>query len=70
MIGKVTQDNVHLLIPSKICWMAPWLAEEKGISLIEAIKQIYLSDTYKRLSREETKMWQWSPVDLYADLMK
>ncbi len=67
-IGEINQSNVHLLIPSKICWLAPWLAEDEGISLSEAIKRIYTSPTYKSLEREDTKKWHWSPVDLYREL--
>ncbi len=69
MIGKITQDNVHLLLPSKICWLAPWLMEEKSISMIEAITKIYSSEVYKKLEIEDTKMWHWSPVDLYSELI-
>ena len=34
---EVTQENVHLLIPSKLSWMANMLAEDKGISIVDAI---------------------------------
>ncbi len=69
MIGEINQDNVHLLLPSKLYWLAPRLAEEKGISLIEAITRVYSSDTYKMLAQEDTKKWHWSPVDLYNELV-
>ncbi|MCD8211138.1 MAG: hypothetical protein LUC37_06305 [Prevotella sp.] len=69
MIGEINQNNVHLLIPSKLFWLAPRLAKEKGISLIEAITMVYSSDTYKMLAQEDTKKWHWSPVDLYNELI-
>ena len=32
----ITQENVHLLLPSKLSWMANMLAEDRGISIVEA----------------------------------
>ena len=68
MIGEIKQENLYLLLPSKVCWLADMLTEEKGVSLIDAIKQIYASDAYKQLEREETKLWHLGPVDLYTEL--
>ena len=68
MIPTITQENLYLLLPSKVCWLADMLTEDKGISLIDAIKQIYASETYKQLEREETKLWHLGPVDLYTEL--
>ena len=68
MIGEIKQENLYLLLPSKVCWLADMLTEDKGISLIDAIKQIYASETYKQLEREETKLWHLGPVDLYTEL--
>ena len=68
MIGEIRQENLYLLLPSKVCWLADMLTEEKGVSLIDAIKQIYASDTYKQLENEETKLWHLGPVDLYSEL--
>lgn len=47
--------------------MAAMMHEELNISLIEAI-MIYLSDTYRQLEKEDTKMWHLGPVDLYNDM--
>ena len=46
---KITQQNVYLLLPSKLSWMAAMLAEDKGITIVEAMKLLYSSDTYLRL---------------------
>lgn len=70
MSAKVTQDNLYMFLPLKICWLAPWLSEDKGISLTEAIKRIYHSKLYKKLSTESTKYWHLGPVDLYNELKK
>ncbi len=32
----ITQENVHLLIPSKLSWMANILSEDMGSSIVEA----------------------------------
>lgn len=68
MIGEIKQDNIYLLLPSKVSRMADMLADKEHISLIDAIKRIYLSDTYRRLENEASKLWHWGPVDLYHDL--
>lgn len=68
MSTKITQDNLYLLLPCKIGWLAPWLSEDKGISLTEAINCIYRSKLYKKLSTESTKYWHLGPVDLYNEL--
>ena len=63
----ITQENVHLLIPSKLSWMANMLAEDRGISIVEAMKLLYASDVYSRLEQESTKTWHLGPVALYQD---
>ena len=68
MNTKITQDNLHLLLPMKIGWLAPWLSEDKGISIAEAMNRIYHSKLYKKLSTESTKYWHLGPVDLYNEL--
>ena len=65
---EVTQENVHLLIPSKLSWMANMLAEDKGISIVEAMKMLYSSEVYARLEKESTKAWHLGPVALYEEL--
>ena len=65
---NVNQDNLYLFLPSKISWMASMLSEDKGISLTEAIKAIYASDTYHRLETESTKFWHLGPIALYEDI--
>lgn len=65
---NVTQDNLFLFLPSKISWMAEMLSEDKKISIIDAIKEIYASDIYRRLETEETKLWHLGPVALYEKL--
>lgn len=66
---EVTQKNVHLLIPSKLSWMANMLAEDRGISIVEAMKMLYSSEVYARLEEESTKVWHLGPVALYEDFL-
>ena len=67
---EVTQNNLHLLLPSKVSWLADMLCAEKHISVIEAMRQIYSSDMYKQLEQESTKRWHEGPVALYQEWMK
>lgn len=68
MSAKITQENLYLLLPFKIGWLAKWIVEDKGVSLSEAINCIYHSKLYKKLSSENTKYWHLGPVDLYEEL--
>mgnify|MGYP003295669707 FL=1 len=63
----ITQKNVHLLIPSKLSWMANMLAEDRDISIVEAMKILYSSEVYSRLEDESTKVWHLGPVALYEE---
>ena len=46
MSATITQDNLYLLLPVKIGWLAKWVVEDKGISITEAINRIYHSKLY------------------------
>ena len=65
---NVTQQNLYLFLPSKVSRLAEMLSEQKNISIVDAIIEIYTSDTYRRLETEETKLWHLGPVALYEDL--
>ena len=66
---EVTQNNLHLLLHSKVSWLADMLCAEKQISVIEAMRLIYSSDMYKQLEQESTKRWHEGPVSLYQEWM-
>lgn len=70
MNTEITQNNLYMLLPLKIGWLAPWLSEDKNISLPEAIGRIYRSKLYKKLSTASSLYWQLGPVDLYKELVK
>ena len=65
----VNQDNLYFFLPSKVSWMAEMLAEDKGMSISDAVSQIYQSDVYKRLEKESTQLWHLGPVDLYREMI-
>ena len=64
----ITQDNLYLILPSKVSRMAEMLAEDSGKSIVQAVKDIYFSDAYKRLEQESTKQWHLGPVALYQEM--
>ena len=64
---NITQQNLYLLLPSKMSWLANMLAEDKGISIVEAMKMLYTSSFYARLADESTKLWHLGPVALYEE---
>lgn len=64
----ITQDNLYLILPSKVSRMAEMLADDSGKSIVDAVKDIYSTDLYKRLEQEHTKQWYLGPVALYQEL--
>lgn len=68
MSATITQDNLYLLLPSKIGWLVKWMVEDSGVSITQAINRLYHSKLYKKLSTESTKYWHLGPVDLYEEL--
>ena len=65
----ITQDNLYLILPSKVSRMAEMLAEDSGKSIVQAVKDIYHSEVYKRLEQESTKEWHLGPVALYQEFL-
>lgn len=64
----ITQDNLYLILPSKVSRMAEMLADDNDISIVDAVKQVYASEVYQRLEQESTKQWHLGPVALYQEL--
>lgn len=65
----ITQDNLYLILPSKVSRMAEMFAEDSGKSIVQAVKDIYHSEVYKRLEQESTKQWHLGPVALYQEFL-
>ena len=41
------------------------IAENQGLDDITALNEFYQSKVYELLSKEETKMWHYSPLTVY-----
>ena len=66
----INQSNLYLLLPSKMGWLASMLADDEGISVVDAIKKLYSSDMYRRLEDESSKTWHLGPVALYEEFLE
>lgn len=67
MNREITNKNLHLLLPGKVSLFAKIYVEEKGGSMLDALRMFYKSNTYKALEQEETKLWHYGPVALYEE---
>ena len=63
----ITNKNLYLLLPGKVSRVAQIYAHEHHVTIIEAMRRFYHSDTYKRLADETTKLWHYGPVALYQE---
>jgi len=66
---KITQENLPLILLSKVQGVARIYAEEHNCSILEGARLFAESDVYRRLEIEETKLWWWGPVALYQEWM-
>lgn len=64
MIQPITPNKLYLILPYKVSQLSVLYAKKFGVSTIDAMKAIYLSNTYKRLEDESTKLWHLGPVAL------
>lgn len=65
----ITQDNLYLLLPSKVSLMTEMLCDDTGMSIVDAMKRIYSSNTYRQLEHEDTKLWHLGPIALYEEAL-
>ena len=42
------------------------IVKNEGLNDISAMNEFYQSKTYEMLAKEETKMWHYSPMNLYS----
>ena len=61
MIEVEFKATLQMLIPMVI----QTIIEKRNISVIEAVKILYISRLYKKLEIEKTKLWHLSPLALY-----
>ena len=64
----ITQQNLHLLLPGKMSWMAKMYIDDHKTSVVEALRALYKNPTYAILEQESNKLWEYGPVALYEDM--
>ncbi len=62
---EITQQNLYLLLPSKVSRIAAMLMEDTHENVVDAVCRVYQSDMYRQLEQEHTKLWHEGPVALY-----
>ena len=67
---KITQENLYLILPGKVSKMAAMYASDSGLPLVEAMRRIYRSSTYRELEQESSKLWHYGPVALYQSFLE
>ena len=68
-VSKITQDNVHLLLPNKVAQLANRLLQNgEADDMVTALNMVYSSPVYAKLEIEKTKYWWLGINALYYDL--
>ncbi len=66
---KITQDNVHLLLPNKVAQLANRLLQNgEAKDIANALTMIYTSPVYAKLEQEKTKYWWLGINALYHEI--
>ena len=67
--AKITQDNVHLLLPNKVAQLADRLLQN-GVAddMATALNMVYTSPVYAKLEQEKTKYWWLGVNALYQEI--
>lgn len=66
---KITQDNVHLLLPNKVAQLANRLLQNgEAKDIANALTMIYTSPIYAKLEQEKTKYWWLGINALYQEI--
>ena len=66
---KITQDNVHLLLPNKVAQLANRLIQNgEADDLASALNMVYTSPVYAKLEQEKTKYWWYGVTTLFQEL--
>ena len=67
---KITQDNVHLLLPNKVAQLADRLLQNGIVTdMPSALNMVYSSPVYAKMEQEKTKYWWMGINALYVDLI-
>ena len=66
---KITQDNVHLLLPNKVAQLANRLLQNGDAKdIANTLTMIYTSPVYAKLEQEKTKYWWLGINALYQEI--
>ena len=66
---KITQDNVHLLLPNKVAQLANRLLQNgEAKDIANALTMIYTPPVYAKLEQEKTKYWWLGINALYQEI--
>ena len=49
----IDQQNLHLLLPGKLSWMAKMYIDDHKTSVVDALRALYKSPTYASLEQEK-----------------
>ncbi len=61
----ITPEQLYLILPYKVSQLSMLISKKLGMPILDAIRAVYRSNTYKDLEREETKLWHLGPVALF-----
>lgn len=57
MIPEITDNNLYLLLPGKVSAVVEQYVQNHGGSLLDGLRKFYNSSTYRKLEKEQTKLW-------------
>ena len=66
---QVNQGNIYNLIPFKAAKITTMLRQNRNMALKQALLTFYHSPAYRCLEREETKLWHYSPAQIFAEYL-
>ena len=62
---SITPEQLYLILPYKVSQLSMLIAKNLDMPILDAIRAVYRSNTYKDMEREETKLWHLGPVALF-----
>ena len=69
--ATITQENVHLLLPSKVAQLADRLIKSNlAADIPTALNLVYSSSVYAKLEQENTKYWWLGVNALQHEILK
>ena len=67
--SKITQENVHLLLPNKVAQLADRLLQNGDANdMATALNMVYTSPVYANLEQEKTKYWWYGVTTLFQEV--